>query len=73
MFLCPSKINKNIEVYLFREREREEWREKERQRNINVWLPLQHPPTGDLAHDPGMCPDRESNQQPFGSGWCLIH
>ena len=28
-----------------------------------------HTPThaGDLAHNPGMCPDWESNQQPFGS------
>ena len=25
------------------------------------------PPTGDLAHNPGMCPDWESNLQPFGS------
>ena len=25
------------------------------------------PPTGDPAHDPGMCPDWELNQQPFGS------
>ena len=25
------------------------------------------PPTGDLAHNPGMCPDWESNRQPFGS------
>ena len=24
-------------------------------------------PTGDLARNPGMCPDWESNQQPFGS------
>ena len=24
------------------------------------------PPTGDLVHNPGMCPDWESNQQPFG-------
>ena len=24
-------------------------------------------PTGDLAHNPGMCPDQESNRQPFGS------
>ena len=22
---------------------------------------------GDLAHNPGMCPDWESNRQPFGS------
>ena len=25
------------------------------------------PPTWDLAHNPGMCPYWESNQQPFGS------
>ena len=36
--------------------------EKERKRNINVWLPLGVPPTGDLACNPGMCPDWESNQ-----------
>ena len=24
------------------------------------------PPTGDLAHNPGMCPDWELNLQPFG-------
>ena len=28
---------------------------------------LSVPPTGDLACTPGMCPDWESNQQPFGS------
>ena len=30
-------------IYLILERE---GREKERERNINVWLPLVHPPTG---------------------------
>ena len=25
------------------------------------------PPTGDLAHNPGVCPDQELNQWPFGS------
>ena len=25
------------------------------------------PPTGDLAYNPGMCPDWESNPQTFGS------
>ena len=54
-----------IFIYLFLERE--EGREKERERNINVWLPLTHPLTGDLAHNPGMCPDRELNRQPPGS------
>ena len=28
---------------------------------------LSLPPTGDLAHNPGMCPDWESNQPAFGS------
>ena len=41
-------------------------REKERERNINVWLPLACLPTGDLAHNPGMCPDWELNLLPFG-------
>ena len=41
--------------------ERGEGREKEK-RNIDVWLPLTHPPTGDVACNPGMCPDWESNQ-----------
>ena len=27
-------------------------------------------PAGDLAHNPGMCPDWESNLQPFGSQAC---
>ena len=41
--------------------------EKERTRNIHVWLSLTLPPTGDLACNPGMCPDWELNQRPFGS------
>ena len=52
--------------------ERGEGREKERKRNIAVrekhrsvasCMPL----TGDLACNPGMCPDWELNRQPFGS------
>ena len=47
-------------------------REKKRERNINVWevhrlVVSRMPPTGDLAHTPGMCPDWELNWQPFGS------
>ena len=49
-------------IYLFLE-----GREEERERNINVWLPLCAPPSGDLAGNLGMCPDWESNQQPCGS------
>ena len=37
--------------------ERGEAREEERERNINVQLPLMCPPTGVLAHNPGMCPN----------------
>ena len=52
--------------------ERGEGREKEKERNINVWEDTQSvasrtPPPGDLAHNPGMCPNWESNQWPFGS------
>ena len=31
------------------------------------WLPLAHPQTGDLALNPGMCPDWESTWWPFDS------
>ena len=51
-------------IYLFLERG--EGREKERERNISVWLPLTWPPTRNLAYNPGMCPDWESNLRPFG-------
>ena len=56
-------------LFIFRERG---GREKERERNIEVWEKHQlavscGPPTGDLACNPGMCPDWESNHWPFGS------
>ena len=34
------------------------------ERNID-WLPSIHAPTGARTHNPGMCPDRESNPQPL--------
>ena len=46
---------------------REDGREREIlmwERNIN-WLPPIHALTGDRTHILGMCPDRESNLQPF--------
>ena len=51
-------------------RERETDRQTERhtsvwKRNINP-LPLICAPTGDQTYNLGMCPDRESNPQPFG-------
>ena len=47
-----------------------EGREKGSERNINMWgkhrLVASHEtPTRDLAHDPGMFPDWESNQRPL--------
>ena len=53
--------------YLFIYFYRGEGKEKERERNINVWLSFACPRHGDLACNPGMCPDWESNCQPFGS------
>ena len=43
-----------------------------RERNMEVWekhlsVASLTSPTGDLAHNPGMCPDWELNQRPFGS------
>ena len=51
-------------IYLFLERGREGEREGEKhQCEVAFHMPL----TGDLAHNPGMCPDWESNLRPFGS------
>ena len=49
--------------YLFIFREEKGWREGEKHQWV---VASQAPPTGDLAHNPGMCPDSESNQQPSG-------
>ena len=56
-------------IYFFRGGE---GREKERGRNISVWekhwlVASCTPQSGDLAHNPGMCPDQELNQRPFSS------
>ena len=47
--------------FIFREREGE--REGEKHQCV---IASRVPPTGDLAHNPGMCPDCESNRRPFG-------
>ena len=49
----------------------EEGKEKERERNIYVWeeersVASRMLPNGNLAHNPDMCPDWESNRQPSG-------
>ena len=51
-------------IYLFLERGREREREGEKHQRV---LASHMPPTGDQTHNPGMCPDQESNQQHFGS------
>ena len=55
---------KRFYVFILRERGREGEREGEK----NQCVVASHvPPTGDLAHNPGMCLDWESNWRPFGS------
>ena len=50
-------------LLIFRERGREGERERDKH-----WLVASHVPSaGDLACNPGTCPDWESNQQSFGS------
>ena len=50
-------------IYLFLERRREGIREGEKHHCVVASCA---PPTGGLACNPGMCPDWESNQGPFG-------
>ena len=58
-------------IYVFLDRG--ERREKDRERNTVCGCFLSTP-TEDLARNPGMCPDWESNRRPFGSqAWCSIH
>ena len=57
-----------ILLFLFLERVVE--RQKERNihwREIRFLVASDMPLTGDLAHNPGMCPNLESNQWPFSS------
>ena len=55
---------KKIYLFFFRERGREGEREGEKHQCVVV---SHAPPIGDLARNPGMCPDWESNRQAFGS------
>ena len=55
---------KNIFIYLFLEIGREGEREGKKHQCV---VASHAPPTGDLPCNPGMCPDWESNQRPFGS------
>ena len=53
-----------LRFYLFIFREREGERTGEKHQHV---VASRVPPTGDLARNPGMCPDWESNWRPFGS------
>ena len=50
-------------IYLFLERGREGEREEEKHQFVVASCAR---PSGDVAHNPGMCPDWESNWRPFG-------
>ena len=51
-------------LFIFRQRRREGQREGRKHQCV---VASHKPPTGDLTHNPGMCPDWELNQQPSGS------
>ena len=51
-------------LFIFKERGREGEGEGEKHQCVVASCALL---TGDLTHNPGMCPDWESNQQRFGS------
>ena len=70
---CPKHSGEKksfiLFIYLFIFRER--GREGDRETNTDVWekhwsVASCMPPTGDLACNPGMCPDWELNWWPFG-------
>ena len=54
------------DFYLFIFRERGKWGRKTGRETSMCGLPLMHHPTGDLARNPGMCPDWGLNWWPFG-------
>ena len=55
---------KKIYLFIFREWGMEGEREGEKHQCV---VASHAPPTGDLTRNPGMCPDQELNQRPFGS------
>ena len=55
---------KRFYLFIFRQTGREGEREGEKHQYV---VASRAPPAGDLAHNPGMCPDWESNWRLFGS------
>ena len=62
-FLPYHHIFKRFYLFIFREKGREGEREEGKHQCV---VASHAPPTGDLAHNPGMGPDWELNQGPFG-------
>ena len=61
---------KRFYLFIFRERKERRMRGRE----TSMWESSHVSPTGDLAHNPGMCPDQKSNRQPLGSKtWHLVN
>ena len=56
-----KKYFKRFYLFIFRQKGME--KEGEKHECVDA---SRMPPTGDLTCNPGMCPDWESNQQPFG-------
>ena len=59
-----SFFKKRFYLFIFRQRGRVGEREGKKHQHV---VASHAPPTGDLACNPGICPDWELNQQPFGS------
>ena len=57
---CGVFFKECIYLFIFRDRGREGEREGEKHQYV---VASHVPPTGDLAHNPGMCPNWESNRQ----------
>ena len=59
-----ESFKKRFHLFIFRQRGREREREGEKYQCV---VACHRPPTGDLACNPWVCPDWESNRRPFGS------
>ena len=67
IFPCVCVFFKIFYFFISRERGREGEKEGEKHQCVVASCV---PTTGDLAYNPGICPDRESNQRPFAfTGW----
>ena len=59
--MLPLKKKKRVYLFIFRERGKKREREGEKHRCAREMVASLKPPTRDLALNPGICPDWESN------------